>query len=151
MSSYSFLDVSASIDGPGGNFSLKGENAEEGISIDPVGDQSTMTVGADGKVMHSLAADSAVTVTVRLLKTSGINAQLREMFKYQTASAARHGQNTITVRDAVRGDLEVISDAAFKKLAPNSWAKQGNVLEWAFDGVISSGTTGSGTAEATEE
>ncbi len=150
MGSYSFLDVSAVIDGPGGNFSLKGENSEEGISLEPVGDQSTMTVGADGKVMHSLAADSAVTVAVRLLKTSPVNAQLREMFKYQTASAARHGRNTITIRDAVRGDLEVIGDVAFKRLPPNNWAKAGNILEWSFDGVISSGTMGSGTPEVEE-
>jgi hypothetical protein len=146
MGSYSFLDVDVVIDGPGGNFSLKGENSEEGISIDPTGDQSSMTEGADGEVMHSLAAGSAVNVTVRLLKTSPINAQLMEMFKYQTASAARHGQNVITVRDSARGDNVVVSRAAFKKMPPNAWSKQGNIIEWVFDGGRTDPTLGAGIA-----
>lgn len=91
MSAYSFLDVSAVIDGPGGNFSLTGENDQEGISIEPVSDQNTMTEGADGNVMHSLSAGSACTATIRLLKTSPLNAKLNELYKYQTSSAAYHG------------------------------------------------------------
>ena len=51
MPAYSFLDVSVSIDGPGGFFAIDGGGvAEEGITIEPVGDKNTMTVGADGKV-----------------------------------------------------------------------------------------------------
>lgn len=148
MSAYSFLDVSVVIDGPGGNFSIKEGTADEGISIDPTGDQSTMTEGADGSVMHSLAAGSAVTVTMRLLKTSKVNAQLMQMFKHQTASAARHGQNVITVRDAVRGDTAIVSEAAFKRMPPNVWKKEGNIIEWVFDGGKTDPTMGTGTPEA---
>jgi hypothetical protein len=148
MSSYSFLDVSAVIDGPGGNFSIKEGTADEGISVDPVSNQNTMTEGANGDVMHSLAAGSAATVTLRLLKTSPVNAQLMQMFKHQTASAARHGQNVITIRDAVRGDVEIVSQAAFQKRPPNSWAKAGNIIEWVFDGGKSDPIMGTGTPEA---
>ncbi len=35
--------------------------------------QNTMTIGADGEVMHSLHADKSGTVTVNLLKTSPTN------------------------------------------------------------------------------
>lgn len=48
--SYSFLDVQASIYGPGGNVSLAGDEAgveQGGITVTPAGERSKMTVGAD--------------------------------------------------------------------------------------------------------
>ncbi|MFQ9492659.1 MAG: phage protein [Bilophila wadsworthia] len=59
--SYSFLDVQASIYGPGGNVSLAGDEAgveQGGITVTPAGERSKMTVGADGSVMHSLLGDN---------------------------------------------------------------------------------------------
>lgn len=148
MTAYSFLDVNASIDGPGGNFSLKGGNAEEGISIESAGDLNTMTTGADGTAMHSLSAQTSGTVTVRLLKTSPLNAQLMTMCNYQRASSARHGQNTITVRDSARGDLITCSQVAFKKDPSLTYAKDGGLLEWAFDAGGITRILGTGTPEA---
>lgn len=148
MPSYSFADIEATIDGPGGNFSIKDGTATEGISIDPVSDQSTMTTGADGSVMHSLAVGSSCTATVRLLKTSPVNNLLMELFKYQTASAARHGQNVITVRDAVRGDLVTITEAAIKRPSALTYAQEGGLNEWVFDGGKTDYVLGTGTAEA---
>lgn len=135
MPAYSFLDVSAAIEGPGGLFTITGSgNADEGIKIEPVGDKNTMTPGADGSVMHSLAASKACTVTITLLKTSPTNALLMAMYNFQTASSARHGQNTLTVRDAARGDLLTVNEAAFKKMPAISYAKEGGTVEWQFDG-----------------
>jgi len=148
MGSYSFADVSAVIDGPGGNFSIKDGTATEGIGIDPVSDQSTMTTGADGSAMHSLSAGSASSVTLSLLKTSPVNAQLMQMFKYQTASSARHGQNVITVRDAARGDIVILSEVAFKRPPALKYAAEGGLNEWALDAGKTDYTLGTGTAEA---
>lgn len=148
MSAYSFLDVTASIDGPGGNFTLKGGNAEEGISIESSGDMNTMTGGADGSAMHSLSAQTMGTVTVRLLKTSPINAQLMTMAKYQRASAARHGQNTIVVRDPARGDIVTCTQVAFKKLPALTYAKDGGTVEWTFDAGAIDTVLGTGSAVA---
>ena len=136
MSAYSFLDVSCSIQGPGGLFSLGGQGvAEEGITIEPVGDKNTMTTGADGEGMHSLAASTASTVTIRLLKTSPANNQLMTMYNYQIASSARHGRNTIVVRDSARGDMVTLEEVAFKKVPPLTYAKEGGLVEWVFDAV----------------
>src|SRR5690349_2622434 len=94
---YSFLNVQATIAGPGGNFNLgNGAGAsEEGITVEPAGDKSTMTIGADGSGMHSLHADKSGTVMVRLLKTSPQNAKLQAMYDLQTADSRLHGQNVI--------------------------------------------------------
>ena len=146
MTAYSFLDVTTTIDGEGGNFSIREGAGDEGISVDPVGDQSTMTEGADGSAMHSLHASSASTVTVRLLKTSQVNNQLMTMFNYQAASASRWGRNTITVEDTARGDVVTVTNAAFKKAPPLKYAKEGDVVEWVFDGGKTTYVLGKGVS-----
>ncbi|WP_256922705.1 phage protein, partial [Klebsiella pneumoniae] len=58
MSTYSFIDVSASLTGPTGSIDLGygSANSEEGITVVMAEAKNTMTVGADGEVMHSLHA-----------------------------------------------------------------------------------------------
>ena len=70
MSTYSFLDFSASIVGPGGAFDLGygSGNAEEGVTVAMLEAKNTMTIGADGTPMHSLHAGKSGTITVTLLK-----------------------------------------------------------------------------------
>lgn len=140
--SYSFLDVQASIYGPGGNVSLAGDEAgvaEGGISIDPTGERSKMTVGADGAVMHSLLGDKSGKVTVKLLKTSSVNAALQIMYNFQTTTGAQHGQNTIVIRDVSRGDVITCRNCAFAKQPALTYASDAGTVEWTFNvGAISS-------------
>lgn len=134
---YSFLDVQAAIVGPGGAFSLgSGAGvADEGIEIDPSGEIDTMQIGADGTGQHSLHGDKSGKVTVRLLKTSPVNKQLSQMYNFQTASAASHGQNTITITDSVRGDVITCRQCAFAK-APNiSYGKEAGTQDWEFNAI----------------
>lgn len=132
MPAYSFLDVTASISGPGGDFDIKGGSAEEGISIEPTGDKNIMTVGADGHVMHSLRGDKSGTVTVRVLKTSPVNAQLQEMYNTQSQSSSSWGQNTISVRDPHLGDDITCSECAFATNPAKNFATEGGIIEWPF-------------------
>lgn len=139
MTTYSFQNVTMSLVGPGVSLSLGhgADNAEGGITVALVEDKNTMTVGADGGVMHSMHAGKAGTITVRLMKTSQQNARLTNAYRYQTANPSNHGRNTITVRDARRGDVIVAQRCAFKKLPDNTFDKVGNTLEWVFDcGII---------------
>lgn len=150
MNAYSFLDVHAAISGPGGNLPLASEEAgaaEEGITIEPVGDKSTMTEGADGSWMHSLHASKAGRVTVRLLKVSGVNARLQAMYDFQTDSAARHGRNTITIRDTTRGDVVTCAGCAFAAPPTLSYGKTAGTVDWTFHAGRIDRTLGSGTPE----
>jgi hypothetical protein len=134
---YSFLDVQAAIVGPGGAFSLgSGAGAaDEGISIDPAGEIDGMQIGADGVGQHSLHADKSGKVTVRVLKTSPVNKLLMALYNFQTASAASHGQNTITISDAVRGDTVTCRQCAFAK-APNlNYGKEAGTQDWEFNAI----------------
>jgi hypothetical protein len=90
-------------------------------------------MGADGSGMHSLHMSKAGTVTIRLLKTSPVNAQLMDMYNADTSSAAVFGRNTITVRDPVRGDSITCAFCGFRKPPDLAWAKDGNTHEWVFN------------------
>ena len=139
MSTYSFLDVKCSIVGPGGAINLaSGASAsEEGITITATEPINTMTIGADGTVMHSLHANKSGKITVSLLKTSPVNTLLATMYAFQTASAANHGQSTITLTSVQIGDVITMRQVAFEKAPDLSYKKDGGMIEWAFDvGVI---------------
>lgn len=142
---YSFLDVTAAIVGPGGAFSLgSGAGvAEEGITIDPSTEIDGMQIGADGSGQHSLHADKSGKVTVRVLKTSPVNKLLSNMYNFQTASAASHGQNTITITDVARGDVITCQQVAFAK-APNlAYGKEAGTNDWEFNAITIDRTLGS--------
>lgn len=147
MGAYSFQDVSASIAGVGGVFPLGSGSgaAEEGITVEMTEDKNTMTIGADGSGMHSLHAGKSATVTVRLLKTSPVNAQLGSMYSLQTASAAAHGKNVILIQDVSRGDVITCSEVAFAKAPAVNYAKDGGTNEWVFHAVSVSHLFGSGS------
>lgn len=138
MPTYSFLDTNFSISGPGGvgvNLAAGASAAEEGISIEPVEDKNVMTIGADGRGQHSLVASDAVTVTVRLLKTSPVNGQLMTMYNVQSASSALWGQNVITGTNSASGDYNVAQSVAFKKKPVLTYAKEAGMNEWVFDAI----------------
>lgn len=141
---YSFLNVVATIAGPGGilNLAAGAAVAEEGITIEPTEDKNVMTIGADGKGQHSLVASDAATVTVRLLKTSPLNAALMIMYDVQSASSSAWGQNVFTIVDTARLDATVIQSAAFKKKPTITYAKEGGMMEWTFDGISANSILG---------
>lgn len=149
MGTYSFQDINGAITGPGGSIIIGAGSgaAEEGITIEPMEDKNIMTIGADGQGMHSLVAGDAATVTVTLLKTSPTNALLMNMYNYQKSSSVLWGQNTIVVSDFGRGDLETLTQVAFKGKPPNAYAKEGGTNAWVFDAIVSSTVLGVGTPE----
>lgn len=138
MATYSFLDVHAALVGPGGAVNLgKGAaNSEEGITIEATEDVDTMTIGADGTPMHSLHADRSGSVTVRLLKTSPVNQQLAQMYAFQTADSASHGQNTISIANNRTNDVISCQQVAFRKAPSLTYAKEGGTVEWQFNAGI---------------
>jgi hypothetical protein len=146
MPTYSFLDISASIDGPGGNFPL-GAGAgvdKEGITIAFADDKNKQDVGADGQPLNSLRAAQNGTVTVRLQKTSPVNAMLSAMYNTQKQSSATWGQNTIVVSDTQRGDVYSCQQCAFKKFPDNAYAEEAGMVAWAFDAGIMEPLLGTG-------
>lgn len=132
---YSFTDTQAAIVGPGGNFNIGtgSGSADEGITVEMAEDKNTLTIGADGVGMNSLHASKAGKITVRLLKTSPVNAQLSAMYATQTASSVLHGQNVITLKNAALGDSITGVGCAFKRFPTLGYGKDGAMNVWEFD------------------
>lgn len=149
MATYSFLNVQASITGPGGAFSLGAgsANAEEGITTAFAGEKNTMTMGADGAGMHSLHASNAGKITLRYLKTSPVNAQLSALYRFQKANSANWGQNVIKVSDTQRGDVVSAKQCAFTKHPDLTYAVEGGMIEWEFDVITLDELIGAGVPD----
>ena len=135
MATYSFLDVTASLIGPTGVIDLGqgSANSEEGITQTMGGNKNTMTIGADGEVMHSLHADKSGTITVTLLKTSPVNKKLSLAYNAQSQSSATWGNNVIVIRNTASGDISTARSCAFQKQPDFNNAKEGGTVAWVFD------------------
>jgi structural protein KPP10_ORF10 len=144
MASYSFLDVQASIIGPGGSFALASGAgaAKEGIEIKMTAEKDMLTIGADGAPMHSLIADRSGKITVHLLKTSPVNAQLSAMYDAQSLSAAVWGQNTITVTQSAAGDIHSCRSVAFAKRPDFKYGSEADTNSWEFNAGFIDGVLG---------
>lgn len=135
MATYSFLDVTASLTGPTGVIDLGqgSANSEEGITQTMGGNKNTMTIGADGEVMHSLHADKSGTITVTLLKTSPVNKKLSLAYNAQSQSSATWGNNVIVIRNTASGDISTARSCAFQKQPDFNNAREGGTVAWVFD------------------
>lgn len=135
MTTYSFMDVTASLSGPTGEIDLGygSASSEEGITQTMGGNKNTMTIGADGEVMHSLHADKSGTITVTLLKTSPVNKKLSLAYNAQSQSSATWGNNVIVIRNTASGDISTARSCAFQKQPDFSNAKEGGTVAWVFD------------------
>ncbi|QXR22321.1 DUF3277 family protein [Citrobacter freundii] len=135
MATYSFLDVTASLTGPTGVIDLGqgSANSKEGITQTMGGNKNTMTIGADGEVMHSLHADKSGTITVTLLKTSPVNKKLSLAYNAQSQSSATWGNNVIVIRNTASGDISTARSCAFQKQPDFNNAEEGGTVAWVFD------------------
>lgn len=143
---YSFLNVSCNMLGAGiaANLAAGAAAAEEGITIEAAEDKNQMTIGADGKGQHSLIASDAVTLTIRLLKTSPQNAKLMAAYDIQSVSSALWGTNQFVIVDSGRNDITIIQSCAFKKRPTLTYAKEAGTNEWVFDGISANSVLGAG-------
>lgn len=147
---YSFLDAQCAIADDAGSFSMgNGAGvAEEGITITMNDDKGSLVTGADGQGMHSLHAGRSGMVTVRLLKTSPVNAQLSALYAATTQSGADYGRSTISVRDPVRGDNISCSGCGIRKHPDTAFSKTGNTVEWIWNAAQVDIRLGSGQPAA---
>lgn len=149
MSTYSFIDVDCSLSGPNGSFLISDKGtAEEGITITATEDIGTMTIGANGDVMHSLHAGTSGRVVIRLLKTGIGNQLMNDAYNSATSSSALYGKDTITIRNPQTGDIITCAECGYQRPPDLSYAKDGNTHEWAFNAGRIYRTLGNGQPAA---
>lgn len=143
---YSFLNIQGSFTGPGFAFEIGAGTGtgEEGITIEMLEDKTDLKIGADGTPMHSLRASNAARITVRTLKVSPLNFLLSAAYNAQKASAALWGQNILRFADVQRGDVITATDMAFARQPTITYAKDANMNEWSFLGLVPAQVLGLG-------
>lgn len=146
MGTYSFLDVQASVVGPGLNAQIGSTSgaAKDGLSTEFDEDKVKITTGSDGSIMTSLIASMTGRVVIRLLKTSPINNVLNTAFNFQRVSSANTGQINLRIVDKARGDVVTGRQMSFLRHPSNVWSEEGNVIEWTFVGIVNE-VLGAGT------
>lgn len=135
MPTYAFQKVNGTYLGPTGKIDLAqgAAVAEEGITIEAAGDKNTMTIGADGKGMHSMHADKSGKVTLRYLKTSPTNQKLQLAYDAQQLDPALWGKGVIQIGIADTGESTACLECAFKKKPTIEYKKEGEFIAWEFD------------------
>lgn len=146
MATYSFSSVHATLSTPTGAINIGSDAGvgEEGITVEATTEKNVMTIGADGRGMNSLVANNSGSITVRLLKTSGVNGKLQWAFDLQTQAPATHGKNVLVIRDVFRGDTITCSDCAFARQPTVTYAIEGGINEWLFHSLHIVTVLGSG-------
>ena len=146
FTTYSFLDVSATITGPNITASIGSTSgtSDEGITVAFSEDQSTMVTGADGTGMHSIHGAQSGTVNLRLLKSSPTNALLAAAYQADRSVPSSGGQNTIVISWLAGGDVYLCSQCDFRKFPDNAYGKDANIIEWTFNAIYLNPLLGSG-------
>ena len=131
---YGFQGISANLVGPGGNVDLAFGSgaAEDGLTFEPLADQSTVEVGADGFVAHSLSASTAHTITARYSKVGPASSILQIMANIQQVNPSLNGTNVLTLRNVYGSDFILCEFVAFTKWTPLNYAMQAGKNEWTF-------------------
>jgi hypothetical protein len=132
---YSFMDVVATFTDINGDYISLGYGAgiaKEGITTEMLDDKTKMDIGADGVPMHTLRASNAARIMVRLLKTSPTNNMLSTVYGLQKSTPALWGQNFISVRDILQGDVLSAAAVAFARQPVITYAEDASMNEWQF-------------------
>ena len=136
MATYSFIDVYATLNDSATGASIQiGSDAgvaEEGIVVVAVDNVGALQIGADATPMQVLHATRGARLTVNILKTSPVNAQLMALLEAQRVSGALWGQNNISITNIATGDNVECADVAFEKIPDNAYDKTGKMFAWTF-------------------
>ncbi len=145
-STYSFLNIAATLTGPGGAIPLGSGSgvAEEGITVAQAEDKNKMDIGADGTGMNTLHADKSGEISIRLLKSSPTNNALQTLYNFQSISSANWGQNVLLISDTARGDIITCIGVAFRRRPSLTYSKDPQMNEWQFTALQIDGFLGAG-------
>lgn len=119
-----------------GNHIVTGFADDSFITVEPAGDGTSYTVGADGEIVRSIDPSKVYTVKIALLQTSRSNAYLQKMYDKDQKDGT--GTFSVNLNDLL--GVEKFTGGVAWVTKPASWARgkaQGN-REWEI--VVGEGT-----------
>ncbi len=126
-SAYSFVNVSATVDGQQVQAPWDGDDA---LVVTPGADKGVGLVGADGSGIFSISADNSATISIKVMHTSPTHRLLMQKAKRQKALGANAASFPFTFMDTVSGEGGS-ADRCYVMTAPaDSKGKAATVREW---------------------
>jgi hypothetical protein len=101
-------------------------------------------MGANGDGMHSLHAAKGGRVSISLLKTAPGNAQMSQLYNFQSLSAANWGRNNLAIKNPVTGDAIMCAAGAFTKQSDVGYSVDGGLNVWEFEFITIDEVLGNG-------
>lgn len=151
FTTYSFLDVQASLVSPSVGFDI-GSNgvSDDAIRVSNIGPKTTMTIGAGGDGMHNLIASNAARCEISFIKDAPGNALMSALYNFQGASSANTGNIQIEINNPVTGDNISLTGGAIEKQPDQSYTREGPAVVWAINFISRVDTLGNGLNARTE-
>ena len=127
MSSYSYINVAATLDGQIVQGLWDGDDA---IVVTQSSDSGTGMTGADGSSIFSVSASKAATISIKLQHTSPTHRLLMQKLKRQQALGANASAFPFTVIDSVSGEGGTASECYVQTAPADSKGVNAVVREW---------------------
>lgn len=132
-STYSFGDVTASLNFAGVlPISITGQGAGS-IDISMAGEKTAHDLAADGSVMVSKVLGNNGNIAISIQQSSAAHKLLLLWYNYVlAASSAEWANNSITVRNHVLGETTIATGVSPQKLPDKPYKAQGQQVVWNF-------------------
>ncbi len=126
-SAYSYLNVSATVDGQVVQGLWEGDDA---VIVTFASDVGTGLVGADGSNIFSHSANKSVTISIKLQHTSPTHRLLHQKLKRQQSAGAAASSFSFVIMDAVSGEGGTARDCFIQTVPADSKGVNAAVREW---------------------
>lgn len=127
--SFSMEDAVLTIDG----YEITGyENAQDSISIAPVGDDGDITYGINGKGVFVHSCNRGATVTIKTLQHTETNEKLNQLRNSQINNPTTATGKLITYKDLRNGDEFLLTGCWFTTPPTHARGTAHNGVTWTF-------------------
>lgn len=106
------------------------ENAQDAISVAPVGDDGDVTYGIDGKAVFIHSCNQGVVVTIKILQHADANKLLNDLRTVQVKNSRSSTPNLIVYEDLRNGDKFTITDCWFTTPPTHARGTSHNGYTW---------------------
>jgi len=127
--SFSMEDAVLTIDG----YEITGyENAQDSISIAPVGDAGDITYGINGEGVFVHSCNRGAMITIKTLQHSETNEKLNQLSNAQINNPTTATGKLITYKDLRNGDEFLLTGCWFTTLPTHARGTSHNGVTWTF-------------------
>ncbi|WP_392561536.1 DUF3277 family protein [Orbus sturtevantii] len=116
------------------------ENAQDAISIAPIGDDGDITYGISGNGVFVHSCNQGATVSIKILQHAQANKMFMDLRNSQVKDSLKATGNTIAFKDLRNGDEFLLTDCWFTTPPTHARGTSHNGYTWTLKAVLSNFT-----------